>query len=148
LPPALPARDNRPAIARENCRRPKSSPTISPAHRLVARFSETFAFELPGQDTRRETAMDEYLNFRRLITPSLVQIVFWLGLVFILIIGLGTMFSWSFWQGLGILVLGPLVLRIYCEIVIVLFRINNTLTDMLDLQRETGVRPVTAPPIV
>jgi hypothetical protein len=92
--------------------------------------------------------MDEYLNFRRLVTPSLVQIVFWLGLVFILIIGLGTMFTWSFWQGLGTLVLGPLVLRIYCEIVIVLFRINNTLTDMLDLQRETVARPVAPPPIV
>ncbi|MDB5366605.1 MAG: hypothetical protein JWM77_2532 [Rhodospirillales bacterium] len=92
--------------------------------------------------------MDEYLNFRRLITPSLVQIVFWLGLVFILIIGLGTMFTWSFWQGLAMLVLGPLVLRIYCEIVIVLFRINNTLTDMLDLQRETVARPVAPPPIV
>jgi hypothetical protein len=89
----------------------------------------------------------EYLTFRRLITPSLVQIVFWLGLVFIVIIGLGTMFTWSFWQGLAILVLGPLVLRIYCEIVIVLFRINNTLTDMLDLQRETTARPA-APPIV
>jgi hypothetical protein len=92
--------------------------------------------------------MDEYLNFRRLITPSLVQIVFWLGLVFILIIGLGTMFTWSFWQGLAMLVLGPLVLRIYCEIVIVLFRINNTLTDMLDLQRETVARPAAPPPIV
>jgi hypothetical protein len=90
--------------------------------------------------------MDEYLTFRRLITPSLVQIVFWLGLAFTLIIGLGTMFSWSFWQGLAILVLGPLVLRIYCEIVIVLFRINNTLTDMLDLQRETIARPAAPPP--
>jgi hypothetical protein len=91
--------------------------------------------------------MDEYLTFRRLITPSLVQLVFWLGLVFIVIIGLGTMFTWSFWQGLAILVLGPLVLRIYCEIVIVLFRINNTLTDILDHQRETTARPVTPPPV-
>jgi hypothetical protein len=89
---------------------------------------------------------NEYLTFRRLITPSLVQIVFWLGLAFDVIIGLSWMFTVSFWQGLAILVLGPLVLRIYCEIVIVLFRINNTLTDILDLQRET--RPPATPPIV
>jgi Domain of unknown function (DUF4282) len=92
--------------------------------------------------------MDEYLTFRRLITPSIVQIVFWLGLVVIVLRGFITMFSESFWHGLAILVLGPLLLRIYCEIVIVLFRINNTLTDMLDLQRETTVRSAATPPPV
>lgn len=78
--------------------------------------------------------MGEYLSFDKLITPALVRIVFWLGLAGVLFNALALMFSGSFWTGLGILILGPFVVRIWCEIMIVIFQINNTLTEIRDNQ--------------
>ena len=42
--------------------------------------------------------------------------------------------------GIGILavVFGPLVMRIYCEWLIVLFRINDTLTEIMHNTRRSG----------
>jgi hypothetical protein len=34
------------------------------------------------------------------------------------------------WQGVLLLVLGPLGVRVYCEILMVFFRINETLTEI------------------
>jgi hypothetical protein len=34
--------------------------------------------------------------------------------------------------GLAVIILGPFVLRIYCEMVIVIFRINESLRDLID----------------
>ena len=78
--------------------------------------------------------MNEYLTFEKMITPLIIQIVFWLGVVVTVLGGLTTMFTTSFFYGLMILVLGPLVIRIYCEITIIFFRIHDTLRDIRDSQ--------------
>jgi hypothetical protein len=49
--------------------------------------------------------------------------------------------------GLIWIVVGPLVARVYCEILIVIFRINETLTDIRDNTRPTqAAAPPSAPP--
>lgn len=90
--------------------------------------------------------MGDYLTFKKMITPIIIQVLFWLAAVVIVLAGLlsifgglVTMTKGSFQVGLGIgqavagfiiLIFGPIVVRIYAEILVVIFRINETLTEI------------------
>jgi hypothetical protein len=73
-----------------------------------------------------------------MVTPIIIQVLFWIGLVVCVITGLvfillgltGHLGQANILSGLLILFLGPLVVRIYCEILIIFFRINETLTEI------------------
>jgi len=56
----------------------------------------------------------------KMLTPIVIQILFWVGVVACILGGIGIL----------AVVFGPPVMRIYCEWLIVLFRINDTLTDI------------------
>jgi len=86
-----------------------------------------------------EAVMEDFLKFRKMITPVIIQVLFWVGVVGTVIAALVVMamsFGSSgggaaqFLGGLVMLVLGPVVVRIYCELLILFFRINETLTDI------------------
>ncbi|MGA2796620.1 MAG: DUF4282 domain-containing protein [Thermoguttaceae bacterium] len=75
------------------------------------------------------------MSFRKMITPFIIQIVFWIGVAVSVIFGLGIMFHGNFVAfilGLMYVVLGPLTVRIYCELIILLFRIYDVLNDIKD----------------
>jgi hypothetical protein len=83
--------------------------------------------------------MKDFLAFRTMLTPILIQMIFWISLVICIVIGLMFIISGAMAQygggpnvlkGLAILILGPLAVRIYCEILIIFFRINETLTEI------------------
>lgn len=83
--------------------------------------------------------MKDFLAFRSMLTPILIQMIFWLGAAICAVIGLVFIISGATAQygggpnvlkGLAILILGPLGVRIYCEILIIFFRINETLTEI------------------
>lgn len=73
--------------------------------------------------------MNDYLTFKKMITPILIQGLFWLGVVGCVISGL-FMFSQSFITGLLTILLGPIVVRLYCELIIVIFSINDSLNEI------------------
>ena len=82
--------------------------------------------------------MEDFLKFRKMITPVIIQVLFWVGVagtVIAALVMMATSFSSSgggaqFLGGLVMLVLGPVVVRIYCELLILFFRMNETLTDI------------------
>ncbi|HVM79519.1 MAG TPA: DUF4282 domain-containing protein [Stellaceae bacterium] len=78
--------------------------------------------------------MGDYLKFDRMITPIIIQIIFWVLVVICVIAGLIQMFGGeSGVQRLGgllIFIIGPILVRIYCEIMIVMFQINDKLHDI------------------
>jgi hypothetical protein len=77
--------------------------------------------------------MEEFLSFRKMITPIIIQIVFWIGVVATVVVGIGIMFYGNFGAflvGLMYVVIGPLMVRIYCELIILLFRIYDVLNDI------------------
>lgn len=85
--------------------------------------------------------MDDFLKFRKMITPAIIQILFWVGVagsVIAALVIMGASFGrygggvGTFLSGLLMLVLGPVVVRIYCELLILFFRINETLTEIRD----------------
>ena len=91
----------------------------------------------------------DFLSFERMITPVIIKILFYIGLVGSAISGIVVFFGsvgvgisdggfgnivLGFFGGLigGVLVafLGALFSRIYAELLILFFRINETLTDI------------------
>jgi hypothetical protein len=88
----------------------------------------------------KEILMSDFWAFRTMVTPVIIQILFWVG-VFICLVAGAIMVIYGatqyqagqgqyLWQGLLLFFLGPLGVRVYCEILIVFFRINETLTEI------------------
>ncbi len=76
-----------------------------------------------------------FLTFRRMITPLLIQITYWILTAAVVIGGLVLLITGDGddrWGGLALLILGPIGVRLYAEIFMVIFRINETLTDIRD----------------
>lgn len=83
-------------------------------------------------------SIDDFFSFRRMVTSKLVQALFWIGLVVVVILGLVSL-GRNALLGLGLLVVGPLIVRIYCEFLIIFFRVNETLTDILHTLQRSAV---------
>lgn len=78
--------------------------------------------------------MRDFINFRKMITPVIISTIFWLGVIACVIAGIYYINEQNeIGIGIGIIVLGPLALRVICENLIVLFTIQNTLTDIKNL---------------
>lgn len=75
-----------------------------------------------------------FSEFKFMITPVFIKIIFWLFVVLTVILGLYMMTrgSFFFFQGLITLVLGPIAVRIYCELLIVMFKIHEGIEKLAD----------------
>lgn len=87
--------------------------------------------------------MRDLLYFDSMVTPKIITFLYWLMLaaaaifgIVVLVKGFGTM-KYSGFAGFGMIVAAPvlaaafaLLARIYCEIMIVLFKINEALQDI------------------
>jgi hypothetical protein len=68
--------------------------------------------------------------FDSMLTPKIITFVYWLMLLGCLVSGLGSMFTQyggGFLAGLGIIIFGAVGSRIWCELLIVLFKIHENL---------------------
>ena len=83
----------------------------------------------------------DFIKFRKMITPMIIQVLFWIGAVLSVLGGLVTMATSfgryggggaQFLGGLLVIVLGPVVVCIYCELLILFFRMNETLNEIKD----------------
>ncbi len=84
--------------------------------------------------------MSDFWSFRKMVTPVIIEILFWVGVIVCLIAGLilvvagiKTSQPQSVLSGVLLIIFGPLAVRVYCEILIVFFRINETLTEIKHL---------------
>ena len=75
--------------------------------------------------------MRSVLTFESMITPKIITFVYWLLLLGVAVGGVGAMLSFgrvsfaSFSTGLLVMAGGALAARIWCELLIVLFKINE-----------------------
>ncbi len=78
--------------------------------------------------------MGELLSFRRMITPAVIQILFWLFVAVAVFGGLALLIGGDTGGqrvfGLIYLIIGPILARVYCEIIIILFRIHDVLREI------------------
>ena len=101
-------------------------------------------FKRAGDDN----AIVDMLMFKKMFTPMLILILFWVGVALGILYGLLAVFSGLSLGGAGILIaLGGLlsipvtilVVRLYCEMMFVILRMNETLTEIknvLDRQHD------------
>ncbi len=75
--------------------------------------------------------MNSLLSFETFITPRIITILYWLSLFAVLMGSLSMIFSGmgiaGFFTGLLVLVIGAISVRIYCELIMVIFRNNEYL---------------------
>ncbi len=72
--------------------------------------------------------MKDFLTFKKMITPMIIQVLFWIGVAVVVIGGFISMFSYGgFWRGLLMVLLGPIFVRLFTELLIVTFSINDSL---------------------
>jgi len=75
--------------------------------------------------------MKSVLTFESMITPKIITFLYWLLLLGVAVGGIGAMLSFgrisfaSFATGLLVMAGGALAARIWCELLIVLFKINE-----------------------
>ena len=92
-------------------------------------------------------SVSDFFSFRWMLTPVLIEALFVLGALtsiaagFVLIgHGASHHHGSELWEGIGLVVLGPVVIRLYSELLIVAFRINGTLSDIRALAIWTAER--------
>lgn len=80
--------------------------------------------------------MGKLFRFERMITPFIIQVIFWLGVIGSIVGGIfmmiGTGGFGGILTGLLIMLFAPIVIRIYCEILIVAFKMLSLLVDVRD----------------
>lgn len=86
--------------------------------------------------------MRSFLYFDEMITPSVITILYWLMLVGVVITGVGYMFASSAFggglsagrmiSGLLMMGVGALFARVWCEIIMVVFKIHENIKRMAD----------------
>ena len=103
-----------------------------------------------GPPSERGKYLVDLLFFRRLIAPTMIQILFWIGVGSALLSGLITMLMGliTLFRGepVGLLMIlgglvyipiGVLLVRLWCEVMILFFRMNETLTDIKESLERT-----------
>lgn len=97
-------------------------------------------------EERGEWKMDKFINFDKMITPTIIKILFWIGVGLSTLFGIITIFSGlaqmftrygsvlvgfgSFLLGIVIIIVGSLTARIYCELLIVVFKMHESLESI------------------
>jgi hypothetical protein len=72
--------------------------------------------------------MQDLLSFNRMITPVFIHVIYWIGIAAVLLAGFGVIAGGGgILKGLLAMVVGVIVVRVGCEVLIVLFRINDNL---------------------
>ena len=90
--------------------------------------------------------MKEFLTFRKFITPVAIQVLFWIAVVSLVITGLLTMGRGGTVDAIGgllLIIIGPIVARIYMEVLIIIFRIYDVAHHLDHVL--TGGTPQTVP---
>lgn len=90
--------------------------------------------------------MWDFFDFRRMITPLIIQIVFVALSSVLILAGLIMVVTDRVVAGFLTASFGPLLVRIYCEVLILFFKIHQTLVDIDDKLGEAETREVPTVP--
>ena len=81
--------------------------------------------------------MNDILNFDNMLTPKIITFVYWILLLGAVVGGLGSIFAGyggfsigKFFMGILYTVGGAVAARIWCELMIVAFKINEALQEI------------------
>lgn len=90
---------------------------------------------LTGVLLKKDLPVKDIFVFDSMLTPKIITFIYWLMLLGCLVSGLSAMFTQyggGFFTGLGIIVFGSIGSRIWCELLIVLFKIHENLKTIAE----------------
>jgi len=114
----------------------------SPAPAASASTMATSAAASPAA----RNAVADFLAFRIMLTPVLMQVLFWVGIAGCILAAIGQIVMGflahsiisGLFAGVITLIVGPVVVRVYCELIILLFRIYDTLQEIKEQRKPTS----------
>lgn len=88
--------------------------------------------------------MNNLLTLDNMLTPKIVTVLYWIGIISVIIMALSTLFGFGYgaYAGMGkrlitavlILLFGGIMVRVYSELLIVIFKIHENLKKIADRQ--------------
>jgi uncharacterized protein DUF4282 len=75
--------------------------------------------------------VNDFLSFKTMITPTVIKAIYLILTLLVIIAGLATL-SRSVGNGILLLILGPLLVRIYAELILLGFKINENVQRIAD----------------
>lgn len=90
----------------------------------------------------------KFIKFDKMITPSIIKVLFWIGVgvsvitgLIMLIGGIASPYGGGLQvlSGLLTIIFGPLMTRVYCELLILFFKIHENLNDLNQKVSESNV---------
>lgn len=80
----------------------------------------------------KDTILQDVFFFKSMLTPKVITVVYWLSLAGITLAGIAAMVAGSFLGGIGMIVAGAIGVRLWCELILVLFKINENVQRIAD----------------
>jgi len=84
--------------------------------------------------------MNDFLSFKKMITPIAIQVLFWIGVGVCIIMGITMIAAASQFaratavvSGLVVLFVGPIAVRVACELIMAVFGIYEKVKDITTL---------------
>jgi hypothetical protein len=74
--------------------------------------------------------MQDLLGFDKMVTPIIIRILYFLGLLGVLAATVVSLFQGRILAAIGVLVFGAIMVRVYSELLILLFRIHDNLVSI------------------
>ena len=80
--------------------------------------------------------MKNFLYFRTMITPIIVQVLFWMVALICIVVGAFDFFHGKYRYGIEVIIFGPLIARIGAELIMLFFQMNESLGQIRDRLKE------------
>lgn len=74
----------------------------------------------------------DFFFFDKMLTPKVITFIYWLMLLGVIASGLTYMFTVSLFTGLIGLLCGLVLVRIWCELAVIFFKMNEALQAIRD----------------
>lgn len=79
--------------------------------------------------------MRDFIRFKKFLTPGFIQVLFWIEVVLALAGGVAILLIFpqntgAIFGALFIMLTGPILARVNCELLIVIFRIHEVLVEI------------------
>lgn len=74
--------------------------------------------------------MQDLLGFDKMVTPIIIRILYFLGLLAVFAMTATALFQGRILVAIGVLVFGAIIVRVYSELLILLFRIHDNLVSI------------------
>lgn len=76
--------------------------------------------------------LKQFISFESFITPSIIVFIFWLSIIAVCLGGLAAIFSGNIIYGIIEIIFGAIFTKVFCETLMVLFKINNSLKEIAE----------------